>query len=210
MGASKSSETLLSEGPASPSACGGAPIDVRGEFGGHHAEEKRRLHALRGPGHLTGEDPEVVVQGAQEPVVSVHVQVVSRVETDSGLVEPFGVVEMAVAAKQVKVALRTRAPLHLQVARTRPEAAAAIQHDVDVVGRLDPQTRRPPAVDPRLEHVEPRGIARQRPRVERAPEDVVDGALDATLLVDTPREVLEHLQQKVLLGLLTKRQAFFA
>ena len=79
-----------------------------------------------------------------------------------------------------------------------------------VVGRLDPQARRPAAIDARLGHLEPRGVARQRPRVERAAEDLVDGPLDATLRVDTLGEVLEHLLQETLFGLLPKRQALFA
>ena len=130
------------------------------------------------------------------------------IEAHGRLIESLGVIEVAVAAKQMQVTLGLVAPIQLQIARAVSEAAAAVEHDVVAVGGRDAHAGRPAAVDPWLETskrsayaqclrpIGPQGCLRRCPRCGPG--------------VDAPCEVLEHLQQKVLFGLLPKRQALFA
>src|SRR5262245_46110670 len=130
---------------------------------------------------------------------------VARVEAHSGLIEPFGVIEVAVAAEEVQMTLAAAAPLGLQIARAVAEAAAAIEHDVVVVRGFDPHARGPSAIHSRLGHVEALGISRQRLAADRSAKHFFDRRRNPAPAIGATREIFEYAFQQIDIDALLKR-----
>ena len=105
---------------------------------------------------------------------------VAGVEADRGLVEPFDVVQVGVAAEQVQLALLVALgfPLGLDVLGAAAEAAAAVEDEFTALGGFDADARGPPAVDAQVGGLEPVAVGQQRLAARRAAEDFLDRAVE--------------------------------
>ena len=146
----------------------------------------------------------------QVPAVGDHVDAVAWIEAHHGLVESLGMVVVRVRTENVEIALFPVAPLGHQVPGTVPEAAAAIDHDVEAVGCLDPATGGPAPVNGRFGQVETLPVGQQGFTIDRPAENFFYRGVEGALFTRFRFEVGKQLPEQLHVGVLAHRHSISA